>query len=208
MKIFAIQDGVLVLDREEIALIKEFNNVLRRVIPCEDDPTGRLKVRAFQEFNYIYSICDYNSYPNKNGLSEEEAHYWAVDNAGLPPDWKPDQVVFEAMQAYSRLVDTPSRELSRELLISIRNTYKIVRKVREKVDEKLEHDELDNSDIDELISYQNKLMAIADKVPSMVNSLKNVIEMIDKEEDINKEYVRGGNEIDESMNPDTSINYE
>jgi len=79
MKIFVKEEGILVLARDEIALIKEFNNILRPIKPCDEDKTGVKKIRNFQEFLYIYHRCDYNSYPNQNGLNVKDADKWSKD---------------------------------------------------------------------------------------------------------------------------------
>ena len=205
MKIFSIQDGNIVLEREEVALVKEFNNLLRRVIPCEGDPKGNLKLRAFQEFNYIYQVLDYNSFPNKRGLTEEDAHLWAINNAGLPNDWIADPIVLKAMEKYEELIQSPSRDLCRELLITLNNSYRIVRKIRDMIDLKLKSNEITNEDLDILISYQNKLLAIADKLPNTITTLKEVEKLIEYEEDNSKQIARGGDEVLDSMNPDTSL---
>ena len=53
------QTGSLELNKEEILLLKEFNDLMESERnKCPEDPAGRFKLRAFREFKYIYLMLD------------------------------------------------------------------------------------------------------------------------------------------------------
>jgi hypothetical protein len=202
MKIFVNDGGVLKLDREEIALIKEFNNLLRRNKPCNEDKDGNKKIMNFKEFNYVYCISDYSAYPKQKGLNDKESHAWAISNASLPNDWKPDELVKAAILKYQEVNMSAARELATETQASLHLATKLIKRLRENIEKEL--DNPDASILTQLVTNLEKIMDIAKALPSQIQSLQKVKELIDKEE-VNVEQLRGGGEVYDSMNPENDI---
>ena len=133
MKLFKLSNGVLELDREEVTLYRQLRVLLIR----DKDSEGRKKLQAFREFLYIYLCCDFESYPNRHGLNEQETHNFAIDQANLPSDYIPDSAVIEAMDFYVSEDTSIVKELITELNATFRNNIKIVRKLRGRINDQL-----------------------------------------------------------------------
>lgn len=204
MRIFTKVDGNLVLDREEIALIKEFNNLLRRCNPCNEDKDGTKKIMNFKEFNYIYHICDYHSYPNQNGLTDKEAHVWSADVVGLPKEWKPDDTVKFAINRYKQIHKSPARELAHEIITTLHLSTKLTKKLRETIEAVIEQEDVKGEELNQLVNNLRAIITLSADLPKQIKGLQETKELIDKEED-KKEIKRGGEEVSDSMNPDNDV---
>ena len=210
MRIFIKEDGVLKLHREEIATIKEFNNLLRRKNPCSEDEDGSKKIMNFKEFIYIYHLCDYESYPNQNGLSDKDAHIWAMQNATIHGNWKPDDVVKDAMVRYMEISKSPARELSKEILATLTLSTKLTKRLREHIENSLVKldtgttEEKNSIDLNQLVTNLNTVIDISNRLPKQIENMKAVKKLIADEEG-QVEVIRGGGEVHDSMNPDNEI---
>ena len=210
MKLFIKEDGVLKLHREEIALIKEFNNLLRRKNPCSEDEDGSKKIMNFKEFLYIYHLCDYESYPNQNGLNDKEAHKWAIEAAAIHGNWKPDEVVKNAMVRYMEVSKSPAREQSKEILATLNLATKLTKRLREHIENSLlkldtgTTEEKNSIDLNQLVTNLNTVIDISGRLPKQIENMKAVKKLIADEEG-QVEVIRGGNEVLDSMTLDNEI---
>lgn len=84
IKIFQYNNvlGQVELAKDEILLIDEFNELMKdeRNI-CDEDKTGKLRLRAFREFTYIYLAIDWLS-PYADYLNQER-HQLALKDAHM-----------------------------------------------------------------------------------------------------------------------------
>ena len=84
IKIFQYNNanGIVELNTPEIILSKEFSELMKdeRNI-CEDDKTGKHKLRAFREFTYIYLALDWQS-PYAD-FAERERHELSLQDARM-----------------------------------------------------------------------------------------------------------------------------
>lgn len=102
-------DGFVELNTPEILLVKEFSALMEdgRNI-CDDDKTGKLKLRAFREFTYIYLALDWQS-PYAD-FDERERHEMALLDAHMTeaefnnPEFRAACRKFKAIQDSTRSI--------------------------------------------------------------------------------------------------------
>ena len=72
----------ITLAKPEILLVKEFAELMKneRNI-CKEDPSGKLGLRAFKEFTYIWLAIDWKSIYADD--TEQERHQFALRDSGL-----------------------------------------------------------------------------------------------------------------------------
>lgn len=84
IKIFQYNDriGKVELATPEILLVSEFSELMKdeRNI-CDEDKTGKLKLRAFREFTYMYLAIDWQS-PYADYVAQEK-HQMSLQDAGM-----------------------------------------------------------------------------------------------------------------------------
>jgi hypothetical protein len=202
MHFFKFESGELILDKPELALYPEFSTLIKRDKGSEGDVDGRKKKKAFAEFTYIYFTTDFGSYPNKHGFNPKQIHEYAVDMAKLPRDYKPDSEVKDAMNCYRKLVTSLSKEIRQELLKSFNNSPKIISKLRDKVDDLIIKDMVDDKDIIMLVECQKQLLQIATDIPKKLLELREVDKLVQNDEEKTNAVIRrGGGEVPFSADP-------
>ena len=109
MRLFTIDNNFQVeLNKEWIALIPEFNVLLKRDKGSEGDYRGDKKLKARREFTFIYFDLDFTS-PIRE-WEEFERRQEAMKYAGLV-EADMDDKLMEAHALYSRLLEGSSRSL-------------------------------------------------------------------------------------------------
>lgn len=204
MQLFILVNSELQLNVPEIVLIKEFNNILVCSENCESDPSGSKKHFAYMKFNYIYQICDYKSYANQHGLSEKEAHEFAINVSGLPKDWKVDDLTKAGIERYKQLRSSPARELNKEILATLHTSSKLVAKINRYLEKQLEKPDFKDDDINNITTNHFKVIELAKKIPEQIKALNDLKDTIDKEEG-NTDKRRGGDVIRDSMDANNDI---
>lgn len=204
MQLFILVNSELQLNVPEIVLIKEFNNILVYSENCESDPSGSKKHFAYMKFNYIYQICDYKSYANQHGLSEKEAHEFAINVSGLPKDWKVDDLTKAGIERYKQLRSSPARELNKEILATLHTSSKLVAKINRYLEKQLEKPDFKDDDINNITTNHFKVIELAKKIPEQIKALNDLKDTIDKEEG-NTDKRRGGDVIKDSMDANNDI---
>jgi hypothetical protein len=197
MKLFKFENGVLVLDKSEIALIKEFNAILRR----DSNPK---KTKAFAEFNYIYQLCDKFSVINQRGLNGKEAELLAKDLSGLDLTYTPDDLVLAAIERYKQLRPSQLESIAKEIRGAFNTSHKVIKAIRQSIEKYLVAEEIKPEDLNNATSALEKLLILSDTIPKRMGALKTIEELIDKE-DKDGEVLRGGDEILDSMDPEKAI---
>ncbi len=218
MAIFKVEDGLLVLDKEEIRGIPEYRKLLERDRGSEGDHDGRKKYQAYKEFFYIYIWTDLYSYPNKAGLNDKEKHKIALKEADLPNDFKIDIDIKNAIEKYRYVqlltlptlntVSTALKGLKISDIISqsiIKNIESTLEKYEQDKKAKIERREPISIGDDmvltqSLVSQLGQLMEIGTKLPKAIETLEKLKEKLFKEESgIN--LGRGGKEIGNRADP-------
>lgn len=110
-ELFDLDDGELVINRQEVNKIEEYKALLKRDIGSIGDLEGRKGLIASGELYYIYLLHDVRSlYYN---LDMDTRKKLALVDARLPSNWKPDKVLEAATLRY----------LNDRLLSSAGNAY-------------------------------------------------------------------------------------
>ena len=182
-------------------------------------------------FKYIYFICDRNSYPNKEGLPENETREYALRNSGLPANFKDDTIIKMAMGKYQELSFSTINELSKTLARSINNTYRTAAKLESLVNELLDSNEISplgeelnnatdpedklkiaeriskykNNAIKDSINYTNQIFELVDKTKKYLSVLKEIQDEADRIETCGGSKLLGGGTVKASMTPSNPV---
>lgn len=204
IELFKIEDGDIIVNRPIVLTIPEFNIILRRSKGIEGDSDGRKKLMAFKEFAYIYHIADPDSKPNRSGYNENKAIKYAKDKAGLPDNWKADDIINKAINIYKNECVSVIDESILELIKTFSNTRIITKKVRKSIETILSNDLLTVDEAKEVINLVNILITQAERMPELSIMLQNTINKLKIENKVSKgDVFRGSNEeIPDSANPD------
>lgn len=119
IKLFSYE-GFKVVISEEALLLKPFKTIWNR-------DKSKDKNRALQELGFIYFFCDPRS-DYQYLIDGEEREKSIKEGEGLPEDWKPDNVVKEAMSFYSSFKPTASLLLE-DTRIAVDKLRKLLREI-------------------------------------------------------------------------------
>ena len=206
MKFFKFVEGAITLDKEIIALYPLVKKIIARDKGGKvyGDPDGRHKMYAMKEFAYIYYTCDFEAYPAQHGLDEKAAHKYAIKNAQLDKDYQPDELVVALMKQYTEEHLTPTKRTIKTLIRVFALNEKIVEKIEIGLTQSLELPTLTAAQVGEILAFQKQLLGIAVDVPKTVKQLKEAMNLLEEEEKISK-VIRGGEVMNESMDPGNAI---
>ena len=212
---FKVENGLLVLDKEEIRNISVFKAILERDKGSDGDNDGRKKYRAFKEFYYIWWLCNVKSPGVLAGYNDKELHLQGIKEARLEDTFKPDKLIKEAITYYKeeqakilisstsvtnliravRLSDTLTQRLTASMEL-ILEADKQEQEERDKLSE--EGKELPPIDLIKLVGRTSALLGqfsqiaeIAKKVPALLATLEEVSKKL-KVEESGSATVRGG----------------
>ncbi len=98
-------NGNVELDEPSILLIKEFKALLDdERNKCKDDKTGKLHLRAFREFTYIYLAIDWKS--PYNNYDEQTRHTEALKDGNITEEEFNDPTFRTACRKYRELQES------------------------------------------------------------------------------------------------------
>lgn len=106
MKIFLYENHQVVLNKEEIALVKEFAEVLSLKFNTGEagDKDGRKRIRAHKVFTYVYLVYDWQSpYAEFSNKEKREA---ALEDSQLDPKILETDEVKNVIKKYLDIQDT------------------------------------------------------------------------------------------------------
>lgn len=146
MKLFKYEGYKIVISEEAFAL-KVFRQIWNR------DRTAS-KDKALMELGYVYFMIDPRS-DYQYLVDKEERSKAIIEGEGLPPNWKPDKLVEEAMAFYDKM--KPSAALLLE------DTRLMVDKYRKKL-RGMDFDELEVKDLKDM-------GALIKGIPDLVKAL-------------------------------------
>lgn len=206
MKFFKFIDGLVELDKDEIALYPNVKKIITRDHggKITGDPDGRHKFFAFRELTYVYFMRDFSAYPTQHGLNEKEAHMYAIKNAQLPKDYQPDEVVLALMAQYEKEHLSPAKKSIKTLIRLFTLNDKVVEKIEKNLNDTLSLPTLNREQIKEILEYQEKLIEIATSVPKHAKDLREAINLLEEEEKT-VQIIRGGAIKAESMDANNPI---
>jgi len=117
------------------------------------------KNRAISEISYIYFMIDPRS-DYQYLVDEEERSKAIIEGEGLPNNWKPDKVVTEAMQFYSRFKPTAALLLE-DTRVAVEKLRKLLRDINLQ----------DTDDKGRPLYTLNTITATIKQVPSLAKDL-------------------------------------
>ena len=151
MKLFKYEGYKVVISEEAFAL-KVFRQIWNRDRSVNKD-------KAIMELGYVYFMTDPRS-DYQYLVDEEERSKAIIEGEGLPNNWKPDKIVTEAMQFYSRFKPTAA--------LLLEDTRYAVDKLRKLLRE-IDLNQLD--DKGKPIYTLNSITATIKQVPSLAKDL-------------------------------------
>ena len=151
MKLFRYEGYKVVISEEAFAL-KVFRQIWNRDRSVNKD-------KAIMELGYIYFMADPRS-DYQYLVDEEERSKAIIEGEGLPNGWKPDKVITEAMEFYSRFKPTAA--------LLLEDTRYAVDKLRKLLRE-IDLNQLD--DKGKPIYTLNSITATIKQVPSLAKDL-------------------------------------
>ena len=97
--------GLVTINKPEILLIEEFAKLMddKRNI-CAEDKTGKLHLRAFKEFTYIWLAIDWQSFYCND--AEQTRHIQALKDSGLTEDEFNDPEFRAACRKYRKIQES------------------------------------------------------------------------------------------------------
>lgn len=117
------------------------------------------KDRAISEISYVYFMTDPRS-DYQYLVDEEERSKAIIEGEGLPNNWKPDKVVTEAMQFYSRFKPTAALLLE-DTRVAVEKLRKLLRDINLQ----------DTDDKGRPLYTLNTITATIKQVPSLAKDL-------------------------------------
>ena len=151
MKLFKYEGYKVVISEEAFAL-KVFRQIWNRDRSVNKD-------KAIMELGYIYFMVDPRS-DYQYLVDEDERSKAIIEGEGLPNNWKPDKIVTEAMEFYSRFKPTAA--------LLLEDTRYAVDKLRKLLRE-IDLNQLD--DKGKPIYTLNSITATIKQVPSLAKDL-------------------------------------
>lgn len=117
------------------------------------------KDRAISEISYVYFMIDPRS-DYQYLVDEEERSKAIIEGEGLPNNWKPDKIVTEAMQFYSRFKPTAALLLE-DTRVAVEKLRKLLRDINLQ----------DTDDKGRPLYTLNTITATIKQVPSLAKDL-------------------------------------
>ncbi len=151
MKLFKYEGYKVVISEEAFAL-KVFRQIWNRDRSVNKD-------KAIMELGYVYFMIDPRS-DYQYLVDEEERSKAIIEGEGLPNNWKPDKVVTEAMQFYSRFKPTAALLLE-DTRVAVEKLRKLLRDINLQ----------DTDDKGRPLYTLNTITATIKQVPSLAKDL-------------------------------------
>jgi hypothetical protein len=159
------------------------------------DPTSDKKIFKSQ-LGYMYFMLCPRAVPFQKGMNKADAHSYSIKHSNLENiKYLENQAFKDAIKIYKDSLGSPSDELIENSLKLLRNTNRLVTKMRIKLDEIIADDDVE---ISVYTSFANDLNDIMKSIPVYVNTLDTLFESKIKEEGV-KRKIRGGREWRDSM---------
>ena len=151
MKLFKYERYKVVISEEAFAL-KVFRQIWNRDRSVNKD-------KAIMELGYVYFMIDPRS-DYQYLVDEEERSKAIIEGEGLPNNWKPDKIVTEAMQFYSRFKPTAALLLE-DTRVAVEKLRKLLRDINLQ----------DTDDKGRPLYTLNTITATIKQVPSLAKDL-------------------------------------
>lgn len=156
--VFDNAENKLRIDEYSILLVKEFNDLwdIQRN-KCKEDKTGKLRLKAYKEFTYIYLALDFKS-PYFQYV-EQDKHEAALEDSGLSEGDLKDELFLAAYRKYQEIQNADP------ILSLIKTAYKTLQKMQVF---------LDNIDFEEDVDVDGRPLYKPKDVIADLRSIKDV----------------------------------
>ena len=187
---FKIENDALILDVEEILQYQILRDIYAR-------DNSKDKSFAHKEFKFIYFIADRKGYVTKAGLTKQEAYKYARENSNLPPSYKPDKVIIEAIEfVRSQMNITPVEDLINSTIKALNLSGRVVKALTDGI-ETLTSGDIKLEDLQACEESLKQIIRISNEIPDRVEKLTELQEKWDKiEKGVTS--IRGGGDYSES----------
>ena len=193
---FRFEGNKLTIEPELLAY-----QVFKKVYDLDKNTNKEL---ALKYFIYIYHNADQKVVPVLKGYSVKDAHDFACREAKLDLTFKPSPEIIEAILYYKDNFISPLKELSIKLLNTLQKNIKILSKVDNLVEQKLNSDNITPEQIEALLQLQKSVTSIISQLPIQIKALREIdIQLSETKND--KVLRRGGEELKESMMRNSEI---
>ena len=147
----------------------------------------------------IYYLGDPKSPARQSGLSEPEALKLAIETAGLPKDYTPDELVARLIQRYYNENITEAGRVLENIIQTVHNTNLAISALNNLINERLNTGlNLDNAD--QVLSIIDNVTKKAADIPAIIKKLDEAKQNLIEEK--STEVARGGGLVLSSMNAD------
>lgn len=161
------------------------------------------KTKYIQECIVIYYLGDPKSPAKQAGFSDAEALTMAIEQAGLPSDYVPDEVVLTLIHKYYEENITEAGRVIENIMKSIHNMNLLVNQMNNLINEKLTG-KITVEDCTTYTPIMEQIKKIAGDLPQMTKKLREAKENLLYEKET--ETARGGTTITSSMDAEAYIN--
>ena len=185
-----IENDRIILDIEEILQYP----ILQQIYARDD---SKNKDFAYKEFRFIHFLSDRKGYITKTGLSKVDAYKYAIENSNLPPSYKPDKVVIEAIEFVTKNMNiTPVEDLINSTIKALNLSGRVVKALTDGI-ETLTSGDIKLEDLQACEESLKQIIKISNEIPDRVEKLT---ELKDKWDKIEKGVtsIRGGGEYRDS----------
>ena len=156
------------------------------------------KTKYIQDAIVIYYLGDPKSPAMQSGLSTAEALKMAIEQADLPRDYIPDELVIKLINRYYNENIGEAGRTYENIIKTIHNTNIAISKINELLTKKLS-EELTTDNIATVLNLINEVRKQASELPGVTKKLQEA------KENLMSEMARGGNIVSSSMDAE---NYE
>jgi hypothetical protein len=181
----------------EAQMIKEFKALIAR------DKT-KDKRKSTAELAFVYFYIDFKSPYIRYTKDERIAK--VSDDVLNDPGFSPDKAVWDAIDKYSELHETPSIRTLTAIRDGLMTSTRVIELVKSRVDQRIEQaseinnqgedddDEDSSIDISALVDDITTLLDLSQKVPKAITTIEQLEDKVKKEQSSEKKIKGGGGE--------------
>jgi hypothetical protein len=193
-------DSFLVIDDTGLPVAPGVRQLIDKDIKAlytRDKTSDKRKYMA--EAIYIYQLGDPKSPARQSGLSEREAHVFAIEQAGLEKDYTPDALVIRLIKRYYDENITEAGRVVENILQTIHNINLGIGQINRYLNDKLAT-QLDGDNIAIILNLVDAVKKQAGDIPSLLKKLEEAKQNLLYEQET--EISRGGGTVLSSMDAD------
>lgn len=183
--------------------IRELQNAtVARVYARDKSPD---KDFALKELGFVYWVADFKSLPNQSGYDPEKVFSTGIENYGLPPDYKPDDLILSLIGEYRQTyqLGAAGAALS-SCLKGLHTCSKLCARLSDELSVKLNAEFIDLEEIENITGLMNSIMKLSKDLPANIKALKEAESNVKYAEEEQK-LAYGNKKITKSMQPNNYL---